>query len=476
MEELQYTILEEEKAQTFVANLVLDAALDQKYSQDDLNKLEFTLHDRRGIKQGLRNLFHIESKTGVLKTSKVIDRDSICSHSKECEIPLDILIEPGEFFQIIKVYVTIIDRNDNIPRFPVTNLRLPISETTLPGSKFALPSAEDKDSGSYGIKQYHLVSKTNKFGLVVTNGTYGTMDIHLVVKSALDRESADSFEVDIVAEDGGSPARSGRMRVDITVTDANDNNPQFDNYTYQVSIPENFPPGMAVLQLHARDPDAGANGQIFYRLSDSSLQSVGKMFGVDAHTGEIYLKSVLDYENEQAYVLTVTARDQGENSLPAYAKVFIQVEDINDHVPQITVNSLTQSGRVEVSEDSPIGTFVAHLSVTDLDVGKTGAIQCNMKSDQFQLTQLYKTEFKIITSAVLDREKQPNYKVKVVCQDDGIPSKTSTEYLIVTITDSNDNSPVFRQQVYSVSMRENNMAGAYITQVSMRENNIAGPG
>ena len=465
MGELQYTILEEEKAQTFMANLVLDAALDQKYSQDDLDKLEFTLHDRRGIKQGLRNLFHIESKTGVLKTSKVIDRDSICSHSNLCEIPLDVLVEPGEFFQIIKVYVTVIDINDNMPRFPVTNLRLPISETTAPGSKFALPSAEDKDSGSYGIRQYHLVSKSNNFGLLVTNGTYGTMDIHLVVKSPLDREEAESFQVDIVAMDGGTPPKSGRMKVDITINDANDNNPKFDNYTYEVSIPENFPPGMAVLQIHARDPDAGANGQIFYRLSDSTLQSVGKIFGVDAHTGEIYLKSALDFEEKDAYILTVTARDQGENSLPAYAKVLIKVEDVNDHAPQITVNALTASGRVEVSEDSPVGTFVAHLSVTDLDVGKSGAIECTMKSTKFELRQLYKTEFKIITTATLDREKQPNYKLKVVCQDDGIPVKTTAEYLIVTIMDANDNSPIFRQQVYSVSMRENNAAGAHITQV-----------
>lgn len=39
--------------------------------------------------------------------------------------------------------------------------------------------------------------------------------------------------------------------------DANDNNPTFDNYTYEVTVAENSPVGMILLRVHATDPDTG---------------------------------------------------------------------------------------------------------------------------------------------------------------------------------------------------------------------------
>ncbi len=448
-----------------MANILLDAELEMKYDPEDLAKLEFILNERRGTKRGFRDFFHIETKSGILRTAKVIDRDAICPHEPTCPIPLNIMVQPGQYFQIIKITINVIDKNDNRPIFPQSDMSLSISETTAPGSKFALPRAEDDDSGTYSVQRYHLVSGSDAFGLQVTNSSFGGMDIHLVVKEKLDREAADSYQMEVVAMDGGVPPKSGVMRLSVSVIDANDNNPMFDNYTYEVNVPENFPPGKTILKLHASDPDSGANGQIFYRLAENTLNMYGDMFGVDAHTGELYLKSALDFEKTQTYSLTVTARDQGPNSLPAYAKVILRVEDVNDHTPTITVNALTASGLVEVSEDAPIGTFVAHVSVVDNDAGPSGDIQCQMKSGQFELQQLYQTEFKIVTAALFDRERQDVYRLNLECKDNGQPPQNTVERIVVSVQDANDNAPTFSQQVYSVKMREGNAIGAFIVQV-----------
>ena len=464
--DIMYTLQEEEPENTFVANLQLDAELDIKYDAEDLAKLEFILNDRHGTKQGFRDYFHIETKSGIIRTARVIDRDAICPHQPKCPIPLNVMVQPGQYFQIIKITINILDINDNRPIFPQSDMSLAISETTMPGSKFALSSAEDDDSGVYSVQKYHLVSGSSKFDLLVTNSSFGGMDIHLVVKEKLDRESADSYQMEVVAMDGGVPPKSGVMRLAVSVIDANDNNPTFDNYTYEVNVPENFPPAKTILKLHAHDPDSGANGQIFYRLADNTIQMYGDFFGVDTHTGELYLKRALDFEKTQSYSLTVTAKDNGLNSLPAYAKVILRVEDVNDHTPTITVNSLTSSGLVEVSEDAPIGTFVAHVSVVDNDAGPSGDIQCQMKSGQFELQQLYQTEFKIVTAALFDRERQEVYRLNLECSDNGVPKQTTLERIVVTVQDANDNAPVFSQQVYSVKMRERNAVGAFIVQAS----------
>ena len=98
----------------------------------DLLRLRFSLHERRGTRPGFKDFFVVD-REGIMKTSQVIDRDAICAHQATCPIPLNIMVQPGQFFQIIKLTVHIVDINDNSPVFPQQILNLAISESTLPG-------------------------------------------------------------------------------------------------------------------------------------------------------------------------------------------------------------------------------------------------------------------------------------------------------------------------------------------------------
>lgn len=71
----------------------------------------------------------------------------------------------------------IIDKNDNVPIFPESSLTLSLSETTRPDSLFAIPNAEDADSGRFGVQIYELVLSpgSDRFDLVMTNHSDGTV-------------------------------------------------------------------------------------------------------------------------------------------------------------------------------------------------------------------------------------------------------------------------------------------------------------
>ena len=130
--ELHYSIQEELPTQTVIANIISDAKLDRKYGSSDLLRLRFSLHERRGTRPGFKDFFVVD-REGIMRTSQVIDRDAICAHQATCPIPLNIMVQPGQFFQIIKLTVHIVDINDNSPVFPQQTITLSISESTLPG-------------------------------------------------------------------------------------------------------------------------------------------------------------------------------------------------------------------------------------------------------------------------------------------------------------------------------------------------------
>ena len=163
--------------------------------------------------------------------------------------------------------------------------------------------------------------------------------------------------------------------------DANDNSPRFDSSSYDAEISESSPVGTTVVRLHADDADDGLNGVVVYRLARRLGQRAAP-FAIDNSTGAIYLTGRLDFEEQTSYQLTVVAGDLGLGSLPAYARVNVRVLDENDNVPDVLINPLTDSGRVEVAENAEPGAFAAYVAVRDADSGKNGAAECRVASDR----------------------------------------------------------------------------------------------
>lgn len=223
-----------------------------------------------------------------------------------------------------------------------------------------------------------------------------------------------------------------------------------------------------IAQVSAHDPDQDLNGQVTYSFTKRTLHNYGHLFGINNITGEIYLRSIINYEKGSVYHLAVVAKDNGPESLPADATVLVKVEDVNDHNPAITINTLAAAGTdsVEIAEDAEIGTFVAHVTVNDPDGGLNGKFGCLLNGNHFRLQQIYESEYKISTASMLDRETTPSYRLSILCKDLGKAPKSTVKHLKVVLLDANDFAPRFTERDYIANIVENNFKGAYIVQVN----------
>ena len=458
---ISYNILEESSPDMLIGSIPIEAELDQKYDRSVLGILQYSI-----LSQPSGDLFRIEETTGIIRTAKKIDRDTICPGQESCTMSVDVGVGPGQYFQVINVEIEIADINDNAPFFSEDEVSKSISESSPVDSTFIpLPIPEDSDSPVNGLDHYEIMPETEMFAIEEQQSLDGSVDLQLVLKQPLDRERIDFYQVRVIAYDSGTTPRSGSVLVNITVEDSNDNHPEFTQAEYTAHIPENLHPEATIITVLAHDADITYNGEVVYGLSSRSLSNYGDLFGIHSDTGELYLLKTVDAEQTKLYNLVVTATDKGPNSRTTQARVLIHVEDMNDNKPQITVNTLTPNQQSEISEISNIGTFVAHVSVIDMDSGENGNVTCFLNNTNFDVQKMHAKQYKIITSNMFDREERESYVVRITCSDHGSPSLHSVHNLIVNILDVNDQSPVFNQTIYKASVPENTIPNAYVLQV-----------
>ena len=277
----------------------------------------------------------------------------------------------------------------------------------------------------------------------------------------LDRETIDAHRLTIIASDGGTPARSCSLFVNIVVEDANDNAPQFDSPAYEFRIFENLTAGSSVGRVSAADRDVGRNGRLSYSMSTASHRKYGHVFGVVESTGEVFTRrgGVLDAETIPAYVIWLTAVDDGVGPLTSRVKVTVILIDVNDNPPKIILRTLTEHHHpATISEVAPPGTFVAHLNVADDDNGDNGRVKCHVGvidvvedavEARFDLRAMTSSGmYSLMTTGELDRERTATYNLSIVCVDLGQPPLSSEVRLIIAVSDYNDCPPRFSQKTY----------------------------
>ncbi|XP_064181973.1 protocadherin gamma-C5-like isoform X3 [Anguilla rostrata] len=449
--ELTYSVSEELKTGAVVGNIAKDLRLDVQRIID---------RNLRVVSDSSAQYFEVNSASGSLVIKQTIDRERFCGLSLTCTINLQIMLQnPLEMHRIV---VDIVDVNDNAPQFPNKNVSLEISEAAAPGTRFRLESAQDPDVGINSLRTY-LLSPNDYFVLNVETKSDGSKFPELVLEKALDREKQAAFSLLLTAVDGGQPEKSGTTLVLITILDVNDNAPVFDNPIIKVSILENSPPGTLVTKLNATDLDYGLNGEVSFLFSKYTPERVLQLFSVDSKTGEIRVDGQVDYEMAEVYHISVQARDRGTPAMEGSGSIIVSIIDVNDNSPELTITSLTDS----VREDAESGTAIALINVRDLDSGKNGEVTVHIPPGlPFKLNSHVRDHFTLVTEGPLDREKVPQYTVLITAKDSGSPPLSSQESLTITLSDVNDNAPVFSQPSYSVDVAENNAPGSTILTVT----------
>ncbi|XP_063060213.1 protocadherin gamma-C5-like [Engraulis encrasicolus] len=451
----RYTIPEELSVGSVVGRIAKDLGLD--LSEISERKLRVASEDGH---------FSVDLGKGDLVVSDRIDREELCSHSNSCMIPLEVIIENP--LQLYRVEVEIQDINDNSPSFQSKEHALKIAESTAPGVRFSLESAQDPDVGTNSLKSYTL-SKNDHFKLNVKDLGDGRKVPELVLDKLLDREKQAVHHLLLTALDGGNPANSGTSQIVITVLDNNDNNPVFDSALYKATVRENSSLGTSVLKVEATDLDEGSNSEITYSFGEHTSDSVRSVFQIESQTGQISLNGVIDYETTPTFRITVTARDKGIPEMEGETTVQIDVADVNDNPPEIVLTSQPSP----VREDVPNGTVVALIRVRDPDTGDNGKVRVNIQPKlPFTLKPSFSNNYALVTSGPLDREKYAEYNIEISASDLGSPPLSSHRVIPVRILDVNDNAPKFSQPEYNVYVFENNTPGSIIYSVSASDADI----
>lgn len=232
----------------------------------------------------------------------------------------------------------------------------------------------------------------------------------------------------------------------IVVTDVNDNAPVFREEAYEVSVAEDTSVGSVIATVTATDADAGDNAVLAYRL----LSNEGR-FAIDAVTGDVSLTGSLDFEATQRFQLQAEAADAGVPSLTTLVTLTINVLDVNDNPPRFQVSSLA----LEVAEDQVGGAVLARIVAEDEDSGINGEVRYALEDNANVPFALDSATGQLTLAGALDRETTVAYLFDVVASDLGSPSLSSTLTVAVTVTDVNDNAPVFVGAPYAASIDEN---------------------
>ncbi|XP_075298349.1 protocadherin alpha-2 isoform X2 [Opisthocomus hoazin] len=460
--QVRYSVPEEAKVGTVVGRLWQDLGLEAGDAEARRLRL---------VAQGRRASVEVSGASGALVVSSRLDREELCGKSAPCAVRLEVLVERP--LRVFHVELEVTDINDNAPLFPAARRNLSIAElTTVPGSRFPLEGASDADIGANAQLSYTL-SPSDHFSLDVKSSDENRKSLFLVLDKSLDRETLAVHRLLLTASDGGRPPLTGTLELLISVLDANDNAPQFNQSVYKVQLPESSAKGTLVLRVNATDPDEGLNQEFSYSIVSSVPAGNSDLFTIDPKTGVIRLTGSLDFEDVRLHELQIEARDKGWAPLSGHCSVEMEVLDVNDNAPEVWVTSLS----VPVPEDAAVGTVVALLSVSDRDSGANGRVRCAVwPSSPFGLVARFAGSYSLVLREALDRERVSEYAVEVRAEDGGAPPLRASRGLRVPVSDVNDNAPAFAQAVYTVLARENNAAGAELARLWARDPDEAGNG
>uniref|UniRef100_A0A3B4ZAP7 Cadherin domain-containing protein n=1 Tax=Seriola lalandi dorsalis TaxID=1841481 RepID=A0A3B4ZAP7_SERLL len=403
------------------------------------------------------------SNNYALVTRGNLDRESFSQYNVEITAT-DSGSPPLSSKKTINVIIT--DVNDNPPVFTQPSYNVYLKENGVPGSILYSVSASDLDFGENAKISYSILDskiKNECCSLKIKEIEGGKTVPELVLEKPLDREKKAVHKILLTALDGGNPVRSGTSQITISVLDINDNFPVFEKNVYKVTLGEKSVKGAIVIKPKATDADEGLNGEIEFSFGSRTPNVVLSIFDINALTGEISLKGELDYETAKSYDIDVTAKDKGSPEMEGHCRVQVDITDFNDNAPEIVLTSQPKP----VREDAPSGTVVALISARDLDSADNGRVTLKLaKGSPFDLKPSYSNNYALVTSGALDRESSSHYDIEITATDSGSPPLSSKKTIPVSITDVNDNPPVFIQPSYNVYLKENGVPGSILYSVS----------
>ena len=328
-----------------------------------------------------------------------------------------------------------------------------VKENVLAAANVVQVKASDKDAGLNAVISYSITAG-NSLSYFVIDSRTGILN----TTSPTDFEKTPVFNLTVSATDSKFTSFAN---VIIEIINENDNKPSFKQTNYVASVAENSAALTSVVTVTALDADPF--GQLTYSIESVQPGNHSDAFSVDLATGLITTADVLDREMIDSYVITVKVIDGGEPALTGFATVTVNVTDKNDNPPVFNASSL----KFVISEASAISSFVTQISALDADSGSNARISYRITSGNEMSAFAIAPDSGIIkTNRKLDRENISDYALTCEAIDHGQPQRSSMPIIVhVTVSDINDNAPLFGQSLYVVNVTEDVTSGTVVEEM-----------
>ncbi|XP_020940556.1 protocadherin alpha-C1 isoform X4 [Sus scrofa] len=337
-----------------------------------------------------------------------------------------------------QVTITVVDSNDNAPVFERTVYRTRVPETAPNGTVLFRVQASDPDEGSNGKIRYSL-----------SNSTQGKLRRHFHVhpRSGEVRVAASLgppetvLEAYVEARDEGAFSLASTAKLLVEVADVNDHAPEVNLLTLSSPVSEDAAAGTVIALLSVRDADLGPNGKVVCSVSS------GGPFKLKASFDNYYsllTDGPLDREQVSEYQVLITASDGGSPPLSTLRTLAVSVADVNDNTP-----SFSQSKQeLFVAENNGPGASLGRVFAQDPDLGENGLVVYELLDVIAEgqatsgLVAVDASSGAITARISFDYEQLRGFHFQVEARDGGIPPRSATVTVNLSVVDRNDNAPV----------------------------------
>lgn len=448
--EYRFSVTENSAAGTTVGRVYL---VDDAGSEVVVESVLYTLTPSTGLAKSL-DLFAVDNVSGLMTNIGQLDREQVAVHRYQLRARFRLPGQTGVSTRICRVTVTILDVNDNAPRFDTNSSYASIPEGYADGSILTQVLALDPDEGSNSVVSYSFLQSGVPFTI--------SQDGSVFVAGNIDREVQDHFDIIVRASDNGHPQLYSQHRLFINVLDLNDNAPKFTFKNYIGEIDEGLPRLTRVIQVRAIDLDGPVFGQVTYAITSGNSQG---LFYIDMHSGWVSTLQSLDADVEggSSYTLRVRAEDIG--GLFDSAVVTITVNNLNDHAPQFLPDTKTS---IRLLESVEVGTDIMTVSARDEDIGLYGELLYDITDATARSFFSLNHRTGVLTLAkTLDYEvpEQRQISIPIRAQDHGFPPHSVVININVSVVNVFDNVPTFMQPRYNTTLREDVEVGFSVEKV-----------
>jgi len=339
--------------------------------------------------------------------------------------------------------------NDFAPVLSVDNANVSLAENAVAGPiTGADADATDADGNTV---MFSLVNEpVTPFSI---DSSTGQISLTAAGAAAIDYESSTkSYALTVKASDGLT-AHDQTATVTINLTNVNDNSPVFTSGATG-SVAENAATSTVIYTAVTTDADNLAAPTYTLGGTDATL------LNIDASTGAVTLKTSPNYEVKPSYSFDVLAND-GANSTPQ--AVVVSVTNVNDNAPVFT-----SGGTGSVAENAATSTVIYTAVTTDAD--NLAAPTYTLGGTDEALLNIDASTGAVTLKASANYEVKPSYSFNVLANDG---ANTTPQAVVVSVTNVNDNSPVFTSGATG-SVAENTATSTVIyTAVTADADNLA---